>query len=61
MLLPCNERCLDFMIFSQNLKAQIDFKIDNAELSCQKAVDKMENGTNPLDGWIQVFSGTGLA
>ena len=43
--------------FSQNLKAQIDFKIDNAELSCQKAVDKMETGTNPLDGWIQVSMG----
>ena len=58
LLIAALQRALPgFYDFSQNLKAQIDFRVDNAELSCQKAVDKMETGTNPLDGWIQVSVG----
>ena len=55
LLIAALQRALPgFYDFSQNLKSQIDFKIDNAELSCQRAIDRVEEGTHPLDGWITI-------
>ncbi len=55
LLIAALQRALPgFYDYSQNLKSQIDFKVNNAELSCQSQIDKIDKGSHPLDGWIQV-------
>jgi len=55
LLIAALQRALPgFYDYSQNLKAQLDFKIDNAQLSCQAVVDKAERGAHPLDGWVKM-------
>jgi integrating conjugative element protein (TIGR03755 family) len=38
--------------YSQNLFSQMQLDIDFATKSCQQAVDEMDAGLNPFDGWI---------